>query len=149
MIMKKYPFPLIFAGLVFLSSCDKNYVEPKPPGPSGPTGTITTPISFGTDVFPALSGCIASGCHGVGENSPDLSSKSVAYNSLISGTSQAGPPDGPYVDTTSAGGNAAKSVFYKRITATDGTKMPPSGSALSADYTGKVLKWIKEGAKNN
>ncbi|HKZ65175.1 MAG TPA: hypothetical protein VJ111_02400 [Chitinophagaceae bacterium] len=136
---------LLLIGALVLGSCQKEYVKPEPIPPPNPS----TPISFANDIYPNISGTTCGGgCHD-GSIPPDLSSQSVAYNSLITGiaSSSNAPHAGkPFIDTA----NAASSVLYVRlIDANAGSSIMPPAGALSLSYAEKVKTWIQQGAKNN
>ncbi|MBI4930625.1 MAG: hypothetical protein HY841_07675 [Bacteroidetes bacterium] len=136
---------LLIIGAMVLGSCQKEYVQKQPPTPP------PTSVSYSLDIAPAFaattSGCLGSSCHNAGVNPPDLSTPSIAYTALKTGTIQSSSAGGPaYCDTV----NPTNSVFYRRIhLTTPDDQMPVGASALSADYQAKVLKWIQDGAKNN
>lgn len=139
---------LIFLLGIF-SSCDKNYVEPKPviPGPAGSTGATGTTevwnISFNNWILPnifnnASKNCAQSSCHG-GTFKPNLTAAN-AYNSLFE-TALTGKP----VDTVANAGAPENNLLYQKV---------KSGGSMNdklpqASYADSILLWLQQGAKNN
>jgi len=139
---------LLLIGVLLLGSCRKDYVLPIPTPPPPPPGSI----KFSLDIYPVLANssnhCIDAGCHDSGSNAPDLSSLAIAYNSIKPGQMSSSSTGSPaaYCDTIAP----ANSIFYIRIHSNSpDQQMPVGGTPLSADYQGKVLQWITDGAKNN
>ncbi len=113
--------------MVILVACERDYLTPK-------KVEITTPVSFSNDIIPIMTrDCSIPTCHDDGGAPPNLTA-SKAYDELL-GLG--------YVDTT----NAEQSQLYVRVVANT-NPMPPSGK-LSAEETGYILAWIKQGAQNN
>lgn len=111
--------------MVFLYSCEYDFIEPKQPDPIDPTDTI----SFKTEVAPIFSTQSCTNCHS-GTISPDLS-PDKAYNSII---------NNGMIDTD----NPDQSIIY--------TKPSPQGghpATYTINQAALVLTWIQQGAKNN
>jgi len=125
---------ILFPGLIiliFITSCETEYVEPIKVSPN-------EKVSFSLDIQPIFNGnCVF--CH-PGSDPLDLTEKN-SYDHLWNH-----PPDAPFVDTA----NPALSILYERMTNTGSSSgpMPPSG-ILSSTKTSLVLRWIEEGAKDN
>lgn len=125
--MKYNPLKLIcLVMLMFsLAACEYEWmeVEPVPPLPA-------EEVSFKDQILPYFNAsCNMSGCHAKGGFNPDLSAEN-AYNVLTTKG---------WVDTT----KPEDSKIYKSVL---------SGSMKSfstATNNAILLKWIKEGAKNN
>ena len=115
---------------VLLTACEYEFiVHPDTSDPGG--GDETDPISFSSQIVPIFtSRCLD--CHDTGGTSPDLSA-SNAYSSIT---------NNELVDTD----NPESSILY--------TYIEPSTSdhawrKYSSSQAALVLKWIKEGDKNN
>ncbi|MDO9512567.1 MAG: hypothetical protein Q7J34_12465 [Bacteroidales bacterium] len=125
--MKYNPFKLIcLVMLMFsLAACEYEWIEAEPIPPLPPEE-----VSFQNEIMPYFdASCNMAGCHATGGFSPDLSAAN-AYNVLTTKG---------WIDTTTP----ANSKIYKAVT---------SGSMKTfstATNSAILLKWIKEGAKNN
>jgi len=101
---------------------------------------LTNPsaISFSNDIIPLLNtNCSISGCHSGGNPTGKLNLEAAnAYTSLHK-------PGSGYLDTL----NATNSIIYIQMTSSS-QPMPPSGQ-LDICKKDLILKWIKQGAKNN
>jgi mono/diheme cytochrome c family protein len=94
---------------------------------------VAGPVSFSKDVLPIFQkACVA--CHGT------LGGLNLeSYGSTMS-TGANKPVVIP--------GNADESLLVKRLKGEGGSIMPPTG-ALPAGDIGKIIKWVKDGAKND
>ncbi|MFH1295922.1 MAG: cytochrome c [Bacteroidota bacterium] len=113
---------MLMAGMVTLFSCEYEKIVYDVPDP-------TIQVSYATDIQSIWNkGCV--GCHGTGQNTPDLTATN-SYNALI---------NGGFVDTAAPD----QSVIYTSMIS--GGSMAPYTNAKDA---GTVLIWIQQGAKNN
>ena len=136
MNMKKY-ISFLFFSILFLASCEKDYLSTTPPDNSAPIDT-TKLISFKDAVVPIfVANCLGSGCHATGGQSPVLTADK-AYDQLT----QLG-----YVDAITPDTLPANSKLYQRMIGTS-KPMPPAGK-LSATKLSAVELWIKQGSNNN
>ena len=125
--MRNFKYIIFFFSCLLIASCERDYLKPKQFDPN-------TPVSFSQDVIPIFTeNCTQAGCHNSGGETPNLI-PSKGYDQLL-GLG--------YVDTT----NAEASVLYLRMNS-NYKSMPPIGK-ISNEKTGKILAWIKQGAKNN
>jgi mono/diheme cytochrome c family protein len=114
--------------------------EGDPIAPGGPD--VTGPVSFAEDVQPIFdSRC--TGCHGEGGNGGlDLRSPQ-SYANLV----DAGSPN--YGAKRVVPGDPDASVLVDKISGGGryGSRMPPTGSALSAAQISTIRTWVAEGAE--
>lgn len=131
----KRRFYLFFAGLLFLGSCSKNYVEPKPviPAPTVPAGYE---ISFSGRILLMFVAGNCSSCHDGGATTPDLREASLPAALFV--LAQTGVP----VDTTAA---AESTLLYQKVKS-GGSMNTYLANPSDAD---SILTWISQGAKNN
>ena len=136
MNMKKY-ISFLFFSIVFLASCEKDYLSTTPPDNTPPPDT-TKPISFSAAIAPIfVANCLGSGCHVNGGVSPTLTADK-AYDQLT-GLG--------YVDAITPDTIPANSKLYQRLIGTS-KPMPPSGK-LSSSKISAIELWIKQGSNNN
>ena len=122
---------LVLSGLLFffLSSCEYEQIHPEKSDNPNDTIPDTVLVSYSGEIQPIWNkSCIR--CHAPNLKPPDLTAAN-SYNVLLT--------DG-YVDTL----NPTSSIIYTEMTAGGGMAVYTNQS--KADL---VLKWIKEGAKNN
>lgn len=104
------------------------------PGKAGAGGAATAG-AFERDVAPILAArCL--NCHGTDNPRGNLSLETFARMEQGGDSGQLLVP-----------GKPATSLIIQRISATDATRMPKMGNALSADEIGKISAWITSGAK--
>jgi hypothetical protein len=114
----------IVAASFLTSSCEKEYFKPMP------AADIPSEVSYAQHVEPMLeTKCAIGGCHN-GAVPPNLV-KGKSYVALV---------EGGFVDTL----NAEQSVLIVKVK----SNMPPPSGLPAADID-LLVKWMKQGAKEN
>jgi len=110
------------------------------------TVSVTTPARrtwtsvYGNIIAGGGYGC--TGCHSGGNL--NLSSQATAYSNLVNFVGTCGTRVSP--------GNGSGSSLYLKVSLSPppcGSRMPPTGSGLTAAQLDEILDWIDEGALNN
>ncbi len=130
---RKLQLILFWISCNFLFSCSYKKLDIEPC-----TGQIPDTVSFSNNLLPMFrSHCSTSGCHAGSMPAGNLNLEDgQAYSQLHQ-------PGRGYINTN----KPEFSVLYTEMISTT-QPMPPTGN-LNECETGKVLKWIEQGAKNN
>jgi hypothetical protein len=130
---------------VIIDSCTKDKVQP----------SVEGPVSFSKDLYPVFASsnghCGTSSCHAVDQFRPPIfNTLDSCYLSLRNDSAVGAGTEGyKYVNTV----YPDSSLLYIMLTSQNppgaGGRMPQGGPYLSSEFTGKVLRWIQQGAANN